>query len=63
MSLSANHPDLVAVSYNNIGRVYNGMREYSKALSCIERVLHMEENNLPANDHRTTLSHKNMGAT
>jgi len=47
-TLPANHPDL-AISYYNIGEVYDNMGEYLKALSYYERALDIKERSLPPN--------------
>ena len=45
-TLPANHPDL-AISYNNIGLVYDKMGEYSKALSYYEKAQQIWQKSLP----------------
>ena len=47
-TLPPNHPDL-AISYNNIGSVYDKMGEYSKALSSYEKALEIRQKTLPPN--------------
>jgi tetratricopeptide (TPR) repeat protein len=47
-TLPENHPDL-AISYGNIGLVYNNMGEYSKALVYLERALDILQRALPSN--------------
>jgi tetratricopeptide (TPR) repeat protein len=47
-SLPPNHPDL-AMSYNNIGLVYENMSNYSKALSFYERAVDIGQRSLPSN--------------
>jgi tetratricopeptide (TPR) repeat protein len=47
-TLPANHPDL-AISYNNIGGMYDNMGEYSKALSYFKRALDIRQRSLPPN--------------
>jgi tetratricopeptide (TPR) repeat protein len=47
-SLPPNHPDL-AMSYNNIGAVYDNMGEYSKAQSFYKRAMDIGEKLLPLN--------------
>jgi len=44
-TLPANHPHL-ATSCNNIGRVYDNMGEYSKALSYYEKDLEISQKTL-----------------
>ncbi|CAF4403293.1 unnamed protein product, partial [Rotaria sordida] len=48
IALPPNHPEL-AISYNNIGLVYNNMGEYSKALSSYEQSLEIDKIALPPN--------------
>ncbi len=46
-SLPKNHLDF-AQSYNNIGLVYESIKEYSKALSYFERALDIYQGSLPS---------------
>ncbi|CAF4364459.1 unnamed protein product, partial [Rotaria sordida] len=45
-ALPPNHPDL-AISYGDIGQVYNNMGNYSKALSFLEKALSIQQKTLP----------------
>ncbi|CAF5026811.1 unnamed protein product, partial [Rotaria sp. Silwood1] len=47
-ALLPNHPDL-AISYNNIGQVYNNMGDYLKALVFYEKAHKIKEKALPPN--------------
>ena len=47
-SLPTNHPDL-ASSYNNIGAVYHGLSDYSKACLFYERAVNIAQLSLPSN--------------
>ncbi|CAF4817809.1 unnamed protein product, partial [Rotaria socialis] len=46
-ALPPTHPDL-ATSYNNIGQLYEGMEEYSKALPLLEKALSIKQKSLPS---------------
>ncbi|CAF4914714.1 unnamed protein product [Rotaria sp. Silwood1] len=54
------HPDL-AVSYNNIGSVYDHMGDYSKALSSHKKALEIRQKNLPSNHPDLAQSYNNIG--
>ena len=59
-SLSPTHSDL-AMSYNNIGNVYDSMGDYSKAHSYYKRAIDIGQSSLPANhpdlqDYRNNLT-------
>ena len=59
-SLPPNRPDL-ASSYNNIGRVYDQMGEYSKALSSHKKALEIKQQLLPPNHPDLASSYNNIG--
>jgi len=58
--LGKNHPD-VAVSYNNIGVVYNDMGDSSKALEHYEKSLRINLSVLGENNPAVATSYSNIG--
>jgi tetratricopeptide (TPR) repeat protein len=58
-SLPSTHLDL-ATSFNNIGSVYYGTGEYSKALSLYEKALAIRQKSLPPNHPRLRQWIKNL---
>ncbi len=59
-TLSPNHPSL-AISYNNIGGVYQNKGEYTKALSFYEKDLEISRKTLPPNHPSLATSYNNIG--
>ncbi|CAF4326781.1 unnamed protein product [Rotaria sordida] len=59
IALPPNHPDL-ALSYNNIGLVYDNMGEYSKALSYYETALQIKKIALPPAHPSTARTERNI---
>jgi tetratricopeptide (TPR) repeat protein len=60
-TLPTNHPNL-AISYNNIGSMYDNMGEYSKALLYYEHAQKIWQSSLPANHPRIKTVQKNIEA-
>ena len=59
-TFSTNHPDL-ALTYNNIGLVYDSMGEYLKALASYEKALEIQHKSLPSNHRDLAASYNNLG--
>ena len=59
-TLPANHPDF-AQYYSNIGSVYDGMGEYSKALSYYEQALKIRQKSFPVNHPDLATSYNIIG--
>ncbi len=57
--LPLNHPDL-AMSYNNIGLVYENMGNYLNARSLYERAVDIGQQSLPADHHHLQIYRNNL---